>query len=330
MRTRWHPLEFFSSPFDPSLTYVSSSVPILRHPIVLASVRLLLAVYVLVTLLVSVVWAGVVSHDIDGYFSYFTHLTYIGLCSYFFASGVQTLVYARNNTYLLRTWPFAKTLQFLHVWLHSTVVTFPFVVTITFWVLLSSSSTFSSVFNTWNNISVHALNSAYALFEVLLTNAPPPPLIFMLADLVLLGGYLGVAYITYATQGFYSTCLVIYLTEARHCVRARQCPYKFGSTYSVSGKISSRHANPFATAYNFLDPRQQGSFLAAYIAGIAVGYIIIFGIVSGMMVIRRRIVNKDKYNNIEGEKEMSVRPSTCGSSESPKQDVERPKDGDRW
>lgn len=286
MRTRWHPLEFFSSPFDPSLTYVSSSVPILRHPIVLASVRLLLAVYVLVTLLVSVVWAGVVSHDIDGYFSYFTHLTYIGLCSYFFASGVQTLVYARNNTYLLRTWPFAKTLQFLHVWLHSTVVTFPFVVTITFWVLLSSSSTFSSVFNTWNNISVHALNSAYALFEVLLTNAPPPPLIFMLANLVLLGGYLGVAYITYATQRFYT--------------------------------------------YNFLDPRQQGSFLAAYIAGIAVGYIIIFGIVSGMMVIRRRIVNKDKYNNIEGEKEMSVRPSTCGSSESPKQDVERPKDGDRW
>ncbi|KAK0185632.1 hypothetical protein F5146DRAFT_1105708 [Armillaria mellea] len=256
MRARWHPLEFLSSPFDPSLAYVSSSVPILRRPVVLASVRLLLAVYALVTLVVSVIWASVVSHDIAGYFSYFTHLTYIGLCSYYFASGVQTLVYARNNTYLLRTWPFAKTLQFLHVWLHSTVVTFPFVVTITFWVLLSSSSTFSSVFNTWNNVSVHALNSVYALFEILLTNTPPPPLIFMLANLVLLGAYLGVAYITNATQGFYT--------------------------------------------YNFLDPHKQGPFLAAYIAGIAVGYIIVFGIVSGMMVIRRRIVNKDKYNKVEG------------------------------
>ncbi|KAK0430718.1 hypothetical protein EV421DRAFT_1932086 [Armillaria borealis] len=286
MRTRWHPLEFLSSPFDPSLAYVSSSVPILRRPIVLAWVRLLLALYALVTLLVSVIWADVVLHDIDGYFSYFTHLAYIGLCSYYFASGVQTLVYARNSTYLLRTWPFAKTLQFLHVWLHSTVVTFPFVVTITFWVLLSSSSTFSSVFNTWNNISVHALNSVYALFEILLTNTPPPPLIFMLANLVLLGGYLGVAYITNATQGFYT--------------------------------------------YAFLDPQQQGSFLAAYIAGIAVGYVVIFGIVSGMMVIRRRIANKDKYNKVEGEKEMSVRPSTSGSTEWQKQDVERPKDGDRW
>ncbi|KAK0477299.1 hypothetical protein IW261DRAFT_283798 [Armillaria novae-zelandiae] len=277
MRTRWHPLEFLSPPFDPSLAYVSSSVPILRRPIVLASVRLLLAVYALVTLLVSVIWAGVVSHDIESYFSYFTHLTYIGLCSYFFASGVQTLVYARNNTYLLRTWPFAKTLQFLHVWLHSTVVTFPFVVTITFWVLLTSSSTFSSVFNTWNNISVHALNCVYALFEILLTNTPPPPLIFMLANLVLLGGYLGVAYITHATQGFYT--------------------------------------------YHFLDPQQQGSFLAAYIAGIGVGYIIVFGIVFGMMVIRRRIANKDKYNKVEGEKEMSVRPSTSGSTEWQKRDV---------
>ncbi|KAK0460076.1 uncharacterized protein EV420DRAFT_1673018 [Desarmillaria tabescens] len=290
MRTRWHPLEFLSSPFDPSLAYVSSSVPILRRPIVLASVRLLLAFYALVTLLVSLVWAGVVSHDINGYFSYFTHLTYIGLCSYYFASGVQTLVYARTNTYLLRTWPFSKTLQFLHVWLHSTVVTFPFVVTITFWVLLSSLSTFSSTFNAWNNISVHALNSLYALFEIIFTNTPPPPLVFLLANIVLLGAYLGVAYITNATQGFYT--------------------------------------------YNFLDPQKQGSFLAAYIAGIAVGYIVVFGIISGIMVMRPRIANKVKYNKVEGEKEMSVRQaesySISGSTACQEHDVETPKDGNRW
>ncbi|KAK0201460.1 hypothetical protein DFS33DRAFT_988027 [Desarmillaria ectypa] len=281
MTTRWHPLKFLDSPFDPSLTYVSSSVPILRRPIVLASIRLLLAFYAFVTLLVSLIWAGVVSHDADSYFSYFTHLTYIGLCSYYFASGVQTLVYARNGTYLLRTWPFSKTLQFLHVWLHSTIVTFPFVVTLTFWALLSSSSTFSSSFNTWNNISVHALNSVYGLFEILFTNTPPPPPVFLLANIVLLGGYLGVAYITNATQGFYT--------------------------------------------YDFLDPQQQGSFLAAYVVGIAVGYAVLFGIVSGIMVTRRRIANKVKYNKVEGEKEMSVRQgeslSTSGSTEWQKHDV---------
>ncbi|KAG7444096.1 uncharacterized protein BT62DRAFT_900955 [Guyanagaster necrorhizus] len=280
MKARWHPLEFLSSPFDPTLAYVSSSVPILRRPIILASVRLLLALYALVTLLVSLVWAGVVLHDVDGYFSYFTHLTYIGLCSYFFASGVQTLVYARNGTYLLRTWPFSKTLQFLHIWLHSTVVTFPFVVTITFWVLLSSPSTFSSTFDTWSNISVHALNSLYALFEVLLANTPPPPPIFLLANIVLLGAYLGVAYITHATQGFYT--------------------------------------------YDFLDPQQQGSFLAAYIVGIAVGYIVAFGVVFGIMVIRRRVASKVKYNKVEGEKEMMARQVQAD------RDVEGPQDGNRW
>jgi hypothetical protein len=58
------------------------------------------------------------------YFSYFTTLTYIGLCAYFFALGVQTLVYACGNRrgYPLQRWP--KFLQFLHVLLHATIVTY--------------------------------------------------------------------------------------------------------------------------------------------------------------------------------------------------------------
>lgn len=43
-----------------------------------------------------------------------------------------------------------------------------------------------------------------AIFEITLTNVGPLPWIDMLATIVLLGSYLGVAYITHATQGIYS------------------------------------------------------------------------------------------------------------------------------
>ena len=43
-----------------------------------------------------------------------------------------------------------------------------------------------------------------AIFEITLTNVGPLSWIDMFATVVILGGYLGVAYITYATQGIYS------------------------------------------------------------------------------------------------------------------------------
>jgi hypothetical protein len=52
----------------------------------------------------------------------------------------------------------------------------------------------------------HALNSVMAIFEIALTNVGPLPWIDMLATVVILGGYLGVAYITHVTQGIYSAC----------------------------------------------------------------------------------------------------------------------------
>jgi hypothetical protein len=57
----------------------------------------------------------------------------------------------------------------------------------------------------WENVSIHALNSAFALFEVFLTHAGPQPWLHTPFLVLLLGGYLGIAYITHATQGFYRT-----------------------------------------------------------------------------------------------------------------------------
>ena len=59
----------------------------------------------------------------------------------------------------------------------------------------------------WDAISVHALNTVFALFEILLTNSPPAPWLTLPSGLFFLAGYVGIAYITHATQGFYCLSL---------------------------------------------------------------------------------------------------------------------------
>jgi len=175
-------------------------------PLVLAIIRLTLAIYALTTAIIVLAHDSIISskHDAGGYFSYFTELSYIGLGAYFWASGVQTLAYALRGqkSYPLQTWP--RFLQFLHRLLYSSITTFPILVTIVFWTLLSSSGTFRTRFSSWSNISQHAINTVFALFEVVLTHAGPSPWSHLLFLIVILGGYLGIAYITHATEGFYT------------------------------------------------------------------------------------------------------------------------------
>ncbi|KZP21791.1 hypothetical protein FIBSPDRAFT_860177 [Athelia psychrophila] len=173
-------------------------------PLGLACARILLALYALTTSIVVLVHDTQGSKDASGFFSYFTDLSYIGLISYLCASAVQTLVYAlrRNGSFPLQRWP--RLLQFLHILLYSTVTTFPIIVTVVFWALLSSPSTFATTFSGWSNISQHAMNTLFALFEILLTNVRPAPWAHVVFLEVFLVCYLGVAYITKATDGFYT------------------------------------------------------------------------------------------------------------------------------
>ncbi|EDR00926.1 uncharacterized protein LACBIDRAFT_192763 [Laccaria bicolor S238N-H82] len=247
--TRFHFLRSLgaASPFDPAHKLVTS--PVISSPFVLAILRLIVAFYTTFALIFSLAWEGTKLGTADSYFSYFTHLSYIGICAYFWASGIQTFSYYRRWRkagagvgYLLQRQP--GVLRCMHVVLQSTVVTFPILVTIVFWALLSSPSTFETVYSSWDVISVHALNTVFALFEILLTNSPPAPWLTLPFGLFFLAGYLGIAYITHATQGFYS--------------------------------------------YSFLDPQKQHGKVAAYIVGIAVGEIIIFCLIRGVIVLRER------------------------------------------
>ncbi|KAG9311223.1 hypothetical protein JVU11DRAFT_8299 [Chiua virens] len=190
-----------SAPFDPSFHYVTSPV---FSPLILASLRLTFAVYTLVTTITSLAYSSLVLHDSSSYFSYFTDLSYTGLVAYFWASSVQTFAFVlrERKSYPLQTWP--RSLQLLHVLLHSTIIIFPIIVTVVYWSLLASASTFETTYYSWENISHHALNTVFVLFEIFFTHSGPCPWMHIPLLVLLLACYLGVAYITYATQGFYT------------------------------------------------------------------------------------------------------------------------------
>ncbi|KAJ7610130.1 hypothetical protein FB45DRAFT_993492 [Roridomyces roridus] len=172
---------------------------------VLATIRLVVAAYTFAVLVFSVTWGIVVTKDAAGFFSYFTHLSYTGICGYFFAAGFQTLTYARRGqkAYPLQRW--AKPWRFLHLALLSTITTYPLLVSVVFWgIIAPDESVFDNRYDAWSAISVHLLNSVFALFEILLTNTPLSSWLLLPFGLLLLSGYVGIVYITYATQGFYA------------------------------------------------------------------------------------------------------------------------------
>ncbi|EJU05333.1 hypothetical protein DACRYDRAFT_74529 [Dacryopinax primogenitus] len=244
------------NPFDYDLSWVTSWV---IPPRIYAGIRLLLALYTGIACIVDLTigattttqFTYVLGHPYSHvpltffhrYFSYFTNLCYVGLVSWFWASAVQTgaFAFSKGKHYPLQRWP--RFLQLLHVILFTTVAVYPFIVMIVVWAILYNPKTYwATTYSTWEEITVHILNGVFALFELIFSNIQPMPwghIVFILIGLAL---YLGVAYITRASQGFYT--------------------------------------------YSFLNPTAQGSLLAGYIVGIAVGGAVVFIVVRYIIVFR--------------------------------------------
>ncbi|EFQ25530.1 hypothetical protein CGRA01v4_02462 [Colletotrichum graminicola] len=137
-------------------------------------------------------------------FSYFTVLTYWGLSFYFLISAIHTLTYARTGSPLLERFP--RPLQALHAFYYTTVTTYPFIVTIVYWTIIYKAPWYPDEFSAWSNISQHGLNSAFALFEIVIPRTAPTQLEWphLLWLVIVLALYLALAYVTYYTQGFYT------------------------------------------------------------------------------------------------------------------------------
>jgi hypothetical protein len=130
-------------------------------------------------------------------------LTYWGIAFYFLFASIHTFTYARWNVALLDKWP--RPLQALHAFYHTTITTYPFLVTIVYWGILYTygSAWFPTEYAAWSNLSEHGFNSAFALFEIFITRTSPAPWVHIAWLIVVLALYLALAYITRATQGFY-------------------------------------------------------------------------------------------------------------------------------
>ncbi|KAI5920698.1 hypothetical protein F4810DRAFT_404003 [Camillea tinctor] len=189
--------------WDPSHRFQTSW---LVSPYVLFAIRATISVYAFFTLLFEIGFqcahlelGGCTASRAS--FSYFTVLTYWGIAFYTAVAAVHTFGYARWGAAPLDSWP--RPLQALHSLYYTTVVTFPFIVTIVYWGVLYSGS-FATQFAAWGNVSEHAFNSVFALTEILLPRTAPMPWIHMLWLIVLLAFYLALAYLTHATKGFYT------------------------------------------------------------------------------------------------------------------------------
>ncbi|KAI5847097.1 hypothetical protein DFP73DRAFT_630435 [Morchella snyderi] len=188
-------------PFDPTHRFTTSyALP----PLLLACTRLTISVYIFTYLLYRIAYSAVADGSLSTRqsFSYFTNITYWSLGFYFAVSGLHTLLYAlrgRRAAWLKGPWAAAHA-----VWWTS-VVTFPFLVTIVYWGILAADDLpFRTQVSAYSNISAHLLNSVFALFEILLTRTAVPSWTHLPFLILFLAGYLCVAYITHATQGFYT------------------------------------------------------------------------------------------------------------------------------
>ncbi|KAL6710194.1 hypothetical protein ACN47E_009985 [Coniothyrium glycines] len=189
----------YAGVFDPTARFVTSWI---LSPALLFALRALLSIYAFTTIFFIFGWNG--SHgDSESSrhsFSYFTHLTYWGLAFYNAFSAVHTASYWLKGTSFLARWP--KPLQIAHSMFYSTIVVYPWLVTAVYWGILAPGG-FPSAFSLWSNTSQHALNSFYALVEIVFPRTEPLPWLDIIPIVILLALYLGLAYLTHATQGFY-------------------------------------------------------------------------------------------------------------------------------
>ena len=186
----------------------------------LASIRLFLSIYCFTAIAFSFKWFAdhtVIFHlgDIDTKsitfpvgaegirqsFSYFTYETFWGLAFYFFFASMHGFMYGRKGYTWLDNWP--RSFQLMHTIYYTTITCYPLLVTTVYWGSMWTRHWWSDDFSRWNMITMHAGNSVFALFEIIFADTNPFPLAHLPILLLFMSMYLGVAYITKATEGIY-------------------------------------------------------------------------------------------------------------------------------
>lgn len=186
----------------------------------LAAVRLLLSLYIVTS--ISYSYAFFAGHKVTFHlqdvgikpitfqvgaegirqsFSYFTYLSYWSQSFYFFFAAMHTFVGARRGNTWLDYWP--RPFQAAHSIYYTCVTTLPFLVSSVYWSSMYIGPWFAHDFDRWSALSIHALNSVFATFEVVMTQTRPQPWTHLGVLLLIMSLYLPIPYITKATEGIY-------------------------------------------------------------------------------------------------------------------------------
>jgi len=196
----FYPFFGVNRPFDPEFKFVTARF---ISPKVFGLLRLSIAIYGITTIIVDIILTGIhppwtpyplragvliwVAQQgaIDSYFSYFTDITFISLTFYFIFAAGHTLWYARTGSSPLNRW--YRPFQLGHTVLYTTIITYPILVTIVFWTLLAGGGTLATTRSRWSNISKHALNSVFAIFEIIFSAVGTQPWSHLIFIVLFLG-----------------------------------------------------------------------------------------------------------------------------------------------
>ena len=136
--------------FDPEHSFVTSW---LLTPTLLALYRLVFALFGWTNLISGWIYDGIRDpKDIGPQFSYFTDLTWWGITCYMTIGAAHTYVYSRKGYTWLDGW--WRPLQALQSLFYTTVVVFPFIVTIVYWAVLYDGPWFVASMEAFRNVGL--------------------------------------------------------------------------------------------------------------------------------------------------------------------------------
>lgn len=148
--------------FDPEHTFTTSW---LLPPLFLACYRALFALFGWTNIFVSFAWDSRNGFSIGRSFSYFTVLTWWGITTYMTIASIHTFVYALKGRSWLERWP--RPLQMLHSFFYTTIISYPFLVTIVYWPLIYSGRWYTQEYTAYSNVSLplsaHFLSLTHSL-----------------------------------------------------------------------------------------------------------------------------------------------------------------------
>lgn len=145
------------------------------------------------------------SNAIGRSFSYFTYLSFWGLGFYFLVGACHGYLYHRKRSTVLNGRGSCRYyLRWFHSLFYTTITTFPFLVTLVYWIsMYVHGDGFPTTFTRWGMISVHGINSFFALFEMIVPVTSAPPLVHLACLMIIMTLYLGIAYLSKLTTGIY-------------------------------------------------------------------------------------------------------------------------------